>query len=135
MNNRNRLFTRLDAQNNKIPGSSVERLKMPRTGKWVEEAVNICCFPYTELSYEPVSVESTIFTFIISCDGSNFMTIDVTSGEAIDTIEGVVELLNSQLSFLGSFTVEGSEIVAKFKNEVLTPFACAGTLSFEVEPD
>lgn len=134
MNNRMKLYTRLDAQNNKIPGSSVKRLKMPRTGKWVEETVNICCFPYTELTYEPSDFSDDDFTLTILCDAAEKLSVSVIADAATTDVEELASLLNVQLEYLGDFSVSGADIVLKLKTEVSDSWACSGTLSFTVEP-
>lgn len=134
MNNRIRLFTRLDAQNNRIPGSSVERLKMPKTGKWVEDTpYNLCCFPYTELTYEPSDVTNDDFTLTILCDESEKLVASVITSAATTTIDELVDALNAQLEYLGTFSVSGADIILKLKTEISDNWACEGTLSFTVE--
>ena len=45
MNTNNlKIYMRVDAKGNVIPGSAVRRKKKPRIGKWVEVSnSNICC--------------------------------------------------------------------------------------------
>lgn len=133
MNNKKKIFTRLDAQNNRIPGSSVERMQMPKTGKWVEDTpYNQCCFPYTELSVTPGDVTDDNFTLTILCDAVTVFTSVVKFDSPTTTIDEVVAGLNSQLGYLGSFSVDGSSIVLKLKTEVSDNYLCSGTLSFTV---
>lgn len=133
MNNRLKIFTRLDAQNNRIPGSSVKRLTMPRTGKWVEDVpANLCCFPYFQLSATPSDVTDDDFTLTITCDGVDVVVVNVTAEAATTSIDELVDLLNEKAGYLGDFSVSGSTIVFKLKQEVVT---CAEEdLEFTVEP-
>lgn len=135
MNNRNKLYTRLDGQNNKVPGSSVLRLKMPKTGKWVEDIpLNECCFPYTELTDTPADVTDDNFTLTILCDATTVYTSVVKFAAPTTTIAEVVDGLNDQLGYLGTFAVDGADITLKLKTEVSDNFLCDGTLSFTVTP-
>lgn len=130
-----KLFTRLDGQNNKVAGSSVYRLKMPKTGKWIQdEQPNECCFPYAELTTTPADVTDDNFTLTILCDATVVFTSVVMFAVATTTIAEVVEGLNDQLGYLGDFSVDGADIALKLKTEVSDNYLCGGTLSFTVVP-
>lgn len=130
MNNRTHIYTRLDAQNNKIPGSSVRRKVMPKVGRWVQEDVNECCFPYTALTTTPADVTDDNFTLTIKCDATTVFTSVVKFATPTTTIDEVVAGLNDQLGYLGGFFVDGSDITFNLKTEISDNFLCGGTLSF-----
>jgi len=118
MNNRTKLFTRLDAKKNRIPGSSVQRKNKPKVGDWVEEDVNVCCAPYVLLTATPADVTDDVFNVVISCSASPVLTQVVTLASATTTIQDVVDGLNSKASHLGTFQVDGSNILLKLKQDV-----------------
>lgn len=129
-NNRMKIFTRLDAGNNRIAGSSVYRKSMPKVGKWVEDTINQCCFPYTELTATPGGVTDDTFTLAILCDATTVFETTIVLATATTTIDEVVTALNNNLGYLGKFSVNGSDIDLKLKTEVSDSFGCDGTLSF-----
>jgi hypothetical protein len=129
-NNRSKLFTRLDGQGNKVPGSSVQRQKMPRTGRWVSEDINECCFPYTSLTATVADVTDDSYTLIVLCDAVMKLTFKVVFEEATTDIDDLVSKLNANLSFLGSFSADGADVVLKLKTEVSDAFGCTGTLTY-----
>lgn len=134
MTNRLKMYSRLDAQNNRIQGTSVLRKKMPRTGKWVEdEPVNLCCFPFFELTATPSDVTDDSFTLTIQCDGSDIVVLNMVADAATTDIEGLVALLNDKASYVGIFSASESDIILKLKQEVAGD--CDEVdLSFTVEP-
>lgn len=134
MTNRLKLFSRLDAQNNRIQGTSVLRKRMPRTGKWVEdELVNVCCFPFFSLTATPSDVTDDEYTLTILCDAAEIVVLTMTAGAATTDIDGLVALLNSKAGYLGVFSASGDDIILKLKQEVAGDCA-EEDLSFTVEP-
>ena len=129
-NNRSRLYTRLDGQGNKVPGSSVLRQKMPRTGRWVSEDVNECCFPYTSLTATVADATDTAYTLTVLCDAAEVLTLLLVFDEATTDIDDLVSKLNANVPYLGSFSADGSDVVLKLKTEVSNSFGCGGTLSY-----
>jgi hypothetical protein len=132
-NNRKKFFTRVDAHGNRITGTSVIRSVKPKVGRWVEEAAISCCFPYAELTYDPVDVTDTDFTFTLLCGAAPLIVANITT-TVTTTIAQVVDALNAALSYLGEFTTDGTNIIFKLRLSVSEPLACAGILSFTVEP-
>lgn len=132
MNNRTRIYTRLDGQGNKVAGSSVERLSMPRVGRWVAEDINECCFPYTELSATPADVTDDAYTLTVLCDATHVLTFLMVFDDATTDIDDLVSELNANAGFLGSFFVDGSDITFKLKSSVSDSFGCTGTLSYTI---
>ena len=133
-NPRNKVYVRLDAGGNPIAGTNVTRLKMPKTGSWRQIDANTCCFPYTELTVTPADVTDNDFTLTILCDATTLLTVKVYTTAATTTIDELVDALNTQLSYLGQFFVDGSDIKFKLKLDVSEAWACTGTLSFTVNP-
>ena len=133
MNNRDKVFTRLDAKGNRIPGSSVQRKVMPRVGSWVEDdPVNKCCFPYTLLNATPAASTGTSFTVTVLCDAVAKLTVVTSTAVATVTLQDIVNLLNLNLGYIGQFSVNGSTVDFKLKQEVSTGFLCSGTLTYTI---
>lgn len=131
-NTRQKLYTRLDAQGNRIAGSSVERLKRPRVGRWVEEAVETCCFAATDLTTTPADVTDDAFTLTILCDATAVLTTSFELAAATTTIDELVDELNRLYPYIGGFYVDGADIGLKLRKDVSDGFGCDGTLSFTV---
>lgn len=129
-NNRSKIYTRLDNQGNKVPGSSVLRKKMPKTGKWVAEDVNECCFPYTSLTATVADVTDDRYTLRVLCDATAMLTLLLVFDEATTDVDDLVSKLNANAPYLGTFLSDGSDVVLRLKTEISDSFACSGTLSY-----
>lgn len=119
MNNRYKIYTRLDVQGNRIAGSSVLRQTMPRTGRWVEDTQGTCCFPYYQLTSTPADVTDDAFTLTITCDGTDVITVLITADTATTSIDELVDLLNEKVGYLGKFSASGDDIVFKLNQSAV----------------
>lgn len=129
-----KIFTRLDAQGNKIPGTSVKRKSMPKTGKWVMEDVNTCCFPYTSLSFTTDGIfNGTGFAVIIGCSGGSNTTIPILGTLSTNSIEELVVFLNETYPYLGLFLEDPDGVTLKL-SQVVGNSLCSdlGDLSFSI---
>jgi hypothetical protein len=130
-NPRMREFVRQDANNNDVAGTNISRKKKPKVGKWREITPwNECCFPSTDLTYTPPDVSLDGITLTIACDAASVL---VVSFAAVSTdIDSLVSLLNTNLSYLGVFTVDDSDIDFKLRQEIADGLCAEGELTFTV---
>ena len=130
MNNKMKLYTRLDGSGRKIAGSSVLRLKKPVTGTWIEESpVDVCCAPSISVTGTPADTYVSDIALSILCDDVEVLAI--SSSGSSTTIEEMVDALNANFSYLGVFTTDGSDIFLALKLEIATAL-CDGTLTLDV---
>lgn len=113
-----KLYTRLDVQGNKIPGSSVKRKTMPKTGRWVQEDVNTCCFPFTELTFATDGDLSGVITVDILCGVGSALTLVTPASVTTTTVAELVQYLNLHFSYLGLFLEGPTGVTLKLSQEV-----------------
>jgi len=128
-NNKMRFYTRLDSQGRRIPGSGVRRLAMPKTGRWVEDVLDVCCFPFTavELTVEDVATDNTL---TILCDDSAVAVFTFDSGD-VTTVAELTAFLNANYSYLGSFSDDGTDITLNLKQEIASTY-CADVANITI---
>jgi hypothetical protein len=109
------------AQNKAVPGSLIVRIKAPKVGTWKEVPYDICCGGG---STSPCTVTRNIdgFTYpaitgIVfqlgggGCNGGlaefNYFNVIVDSIPEVNNINDLVQILNENFSFYGTFSVTG----------------------------
>lgn len=126
-------FIRVDGSGRNVPGSNVNRKKMPVTGKWREITAYECCNPtlVVDLLTTPAEVALDDVTFTLLCDDVEVATLTATV--VTTEIDDVVDALNDNFSMYGTFAnVDDTDIsLALFKSigDALCP---DGDLSFTV---
>lgn len=126
-----RKFIRLDGSNRTIPGSVVERKHKPKQGKWIEIPNDTCC-DGVRLVATPAGVSGSSFTLAIKCDSSTIVSQTVTG--TVTDIQGLVDLLNAQASYFGSFFVSdsGTQIILELNQKAASDLCSTGTLTFTI---
>lgn len=119
-NNQLHSWTRLDAQGRRIAGSNVLRKKRPVTGKWVEDDAYTCCNPSITLTATPTDETANPVYVILACDGTTVATYQLPN--TATTVEELVVMLNNVLSFLGTFTTDGSVVTLNLDLEIAQSF-------------
>lgn len=128
-NNRIKSYSRVDASGRIIPGSTVLRLKKPVTGNWVENTTYQCCFPSITIVSTPDDVYVSDIILSILCDDVEVLAI--SSSGTSTTVDEMVDSLNVNYGYLGTFSTDGTEITLLLKLEIAESL-CDGTLSMAV---
>jgi hypothetical protein len=127
-------YVRLDAKHQFVIGSNIKRRSKPVSGKWAQIFSPNCCG--NPLQYTPVDVTSTTFVFEIFCDDITLFSVLVSTSPATTTIAELVDLLNSDLSGIGTFSVVDTTIIQFDPKAGVLEAGCPGnTLSFTVDAD
>jgi hypothetical protein len=107
------------AQNKAVPGSLIVRTKAPKVGTWKEVPYNLCCGGGSSCSYtrniDNVTYPATTgILFQLAggpCGGGltefNYTNIMIDDIPEINNINDLVQMLNENLSFYGTFSVTG----------------------------
>lgn len=123
-------FTRLDGQGRRISGSGVVRRKKPSIGKWVEDEVETCCFAFTALTDTPNSLNLSSVTVTLLCDATAISTMKVMLGSS--TIDQLVDNLNTNLSYLGTFSTDGTTITLHLHQDIANTICPSGTVTMDI---
>ena len=129
MNNQLRYYIRMDQRGMLVSGSGIWRLKKPSTGRWKEVEGDVCCSPFTALTDTPADVSITDITVTIACDATTVLTV-VAPGTSTDIIT-LVAILNTNLSYLGSFSENGTVVTLNLIQDIANTL-CTGTLTMTV---
>lgn len=129
-NNRLKSYTRLDGQGRRVPGSNVLRLKKPVTGSWVEDEAYQCCGPSITVEGTPEDVFLANIVLSILCDDVEVLSI--TSLGDSTTIEEMVDVLNANFSYLGTFSTDGTDITLLLHLNIANTLCPDGDLTLEV---
>jgi hypothetical protein len=125
--NLTKTYIRVDSSGRDVAGSNVLRNSMPKNGKWKEVQAYACCNPFILLSHVPADTDLASTTFSLKCDGTDVTT--VFKAGATTTLASVVAKLNAMASLYGRFSVNGTAIELRLKQEIGTTL-CSGALSF-----
>lgn len=129
-----RAFTMIDNQGNKVPGTTVLRKVKPKNGRWIEDSpVNICC-DVDILTYEPSDAIGLTYSFLFKCDATTVLSHNIAT--AAVSIDALVVLLNSQLGWLGVFSLNNGStttITLRVDKAVGNDLCPEGVFSFSVE--
>lgn len=124
-------YIRLDGSGRKVAGSGVIRNKKPSIGRWAEEEVETCCVPVVVLSDTPTAEGMINISVALLCDDVQ-VGLFTLAGSSASSLEEIVALLNTQLGFLGTFSVSGTDIVLDLLLDVAQAYCPTGTLTLAV---
>jgi hypothetical protein len=128
-NPRLNFYVRLDAQGRPIEGSGVYRLKQPTVGRWQKIESQGCCSGL-ELRTTPADVTDDTFTITIACDTVDLIVATVTGDVATADVSELVALLRQKAEYLGSWSVDGDEVVLQLNSDIA--FNCADSADLEL---
>jgi len=109
MTNTLKFYVRLDQAGKVISGTGVWRKKMPSAGRWKEFNGNTCCGPVVSITATPTAPGMLNVTVTITCDGDTAAVFTLLASET-NSLEELVDLLNSKLDYLGHFVIDGNDI-------------------------
>ncbi len=123
-------YIRIDANGRDIAGTNVLRTKMPVTGRWRQLNANLCCGPYIAIETTPGDTYVSDIVISILCDDIEVMAITSTGDST--TIQEMVDVLNANFSYLGTFTTDGTTITLKLHLPIAETLCAEGTLTMDV---
>lgn len=130
MNPKLKTYIRIDANGRDIAGSNVLRTKMPVTGRWRELDSSLCCAPYIAIETTPADAYVSNIVISILCDDIEVMAITSTGDST--TIQEMVDILNANFSYLGTFSTDGTIITLKLHLSIAETLCASGTLTMSV---
>jgi hypothetical protein len=127
-------WVRFDGNNNAVAGSLIFRKNKPKVGNWKEYTdVNLCCSPYTLISnVVPGTPPSNLCAvgFSIYCDDFSVLSASSTLNLVGISAQAVVDGLNAQFSFLGTWVVVStSEVGLQLKQTIADSLCPSGVLT------
>lgn len=122
-------FIRIARDNSPIDGTNKSLKSAPRQGRWLKvDAItgNVCCDNVTLNTDSPGAGTYLILTFV--CDSTTIATISLP--ELTSTTETLIDDLNTNLPYLGTFSIgeDTDTIDLKINRTSLPP--CDGTLTY-----
>lgn len=125
-------FVRFDSNGNMIPGTMINAIKKPIDGQWKEITENkLCCNPYTEVTCTPTFSAHCSFYLVCSSNGLNLRYYSNTS---VSTVEDILAIANTSLSWLGDWVTDGTTITLKMKQSIADD-TCSGTFTLTIADD